>query len=95
LMHLPSTPIETLERHHDIAKSVGLHYVYLGNVAGHPFEHTYCPQCGKVVVERFGFDITDWHLDDQNCCKYCGNEIAIIGKLSSAINEDRFVSVAM
>lgn len=95
LMHLPSTPIETLEKHHNIAKGVGLNYVYLGNVAGHPFEHTYCPECGKVVVERLGFDIAGWHLDDLNCCKYCGNEIAIVGKLSSAINEDRFVSVAM
>jgi pyruvate formate lyase activating enzyme len=95
LMHLPSTPTETLERHHDIAKSVGLNYVYLGNVAGHPFEHTYCPQCGKIVVERFGFDITGWHLDDQNCCEYCGNDIAIVGKLSSSINEDRFVPVVM
>ena len=95
LMHLPATPIETLEKHHDIAKSVGLNYVYLGNVPGHPFEHTYCPECGKVVVERFGFDIAGWHLDHQNCCEYCGNEIAIVGSLSSAINEDRFVPVVM
>lgn len=95
LMHLPATPIETLEKHHDIAKSVGLNYVYLGNVPGHPFEHTYCPECGKVVVERFGFDIAGWHLDNQNCCEYCGNEIAIVGSLSSAIDEDRFVPVVM
>jgi pyruvate formate lyase activating enzyme len=95
LMHLPATPVKTLERHHDIAKSVGLDYVYLGNVPGHPFEHTYCPECGKVVVERFGFDIAGWHLDNRNCCKYCGNEIAIVGSLSSAIDEDRFVPVIM
>jgi pyruvate formate lyase activating enzyme len=95
LLHLPATPIETLEKHHNIAKSVGLNYVYLGNVPGHPFEHTYCPECGKVVVERFGFDIAGWHLDNHNCCEYCGNEIAIIGNLSSAINEDRFVPVVM
>ena len=95
LMHLPSTPVETLEKHYEVAKSVGLDYVYLGNVPGHPLEHTYCPGCNKVVVERYGFDITGWHLDNQNRCKYCGNEIAIIGQLSKAINEERFVPVIM
>jgi pyruvate formate lyase activating enzyme len=95
LMHLPATPIKTLEKHHDIAKNVGLNYVYLGNIPGHPFEHTYCPECGKVVVERFGFDIAGWHLDEKNCCEYCGNEIAIVGNLSSTVDEDRFVPVVM
>jgi pyruvate formate lyase activating enzyme len=95
LMHLPATPIKTLEKHHNVAKSVGLNYVYLGNVSAHPFEHTYCPECGKVVVERFGFDIAGWHLDEQNCCEYCGNEIAIVGNLNSAVDEDRFIPVVM
>jgi pyruvate formate lyase activating enzyme len=95
LMHLPATPIKTLEKHHEIAKNVGMNYVYLGNVTEHPFEHTYCPECGNVVVERFGFDITGWHLDDRNCCSYCGHEIAIVGTLSGAVKEDRFVSVAL
>lgn len=95
LMHLPSTPVETLEKHYEVAKSVGLDYVYVGNIPDHPLEHTYCPECNKVVVERYGFDITGWHLDNQNRCKYCGNEIAIIGQLSKAINEERFVPVIM
>ncbi len=93
MMNLPSTPIKTLEKHHTVAKKVGLNYVYLGNVPGHPLEHTYCPECGKVVVERSGFDITGWHMDDQNRCKYCGNEIAIIGHLSKSINEERFIPI--
>lgn len=40
------------------------------------------------VVERLGFDITGWHMDNQNRCKYCGNEIPIVGDLSKSINED-------
>jgi pyruvate formate lyase activating enzyme len=95
LMHLPSTPVETLEKHHAVAKEVGLNYVYLGNVPGHPLEHTYCSGCGKVVVERFGFDIGGWYLDDQNRCVYCGNEIPIVGHLSRSINEERFMPVVM
>ncbi len=95
LMHLPSTPTETLEKHHAVAKSAGLNYVYIGNVPGHPLEHTYCPECGKVVVERYGFDIGGWYLDNQNRCMYCGNEISIVGHLSKAINEERFMPVMM
>ena len=93
MMNLPPTPIGTLEKHHKVAKEVGLKYVYLGNVPGHPLEHTYCPECGKVVVERFGFDITGWHMDEQNRCSYCGNEIPIVGHLSNSIDEDRFLPV--
>ena len=94
-MNLPSTPVETLEKHHAVAKGVGLNYVYLGNIPGHPLEHTYCSGCGKVVVERFGFDIGGWYLDKQNRCVYCGNEIPIIGHLSKSINEERFMPVVM
>jgi pyruvate formate lyase activating enzyme len=95
MMNLPPTPVETLEKHHAVAKEVGLNYVYLGNVPGHPLEHTYCSGCGKMVVERFGFDITGWHMDDQNRCKYCGNEIPIVGRLSKSINEERFIPIIM
>ena len=95
LAHLPWTPVGTLEKCHAVAKSVGLNYVYIGNVPGHPLEHTYCAECGKVVVERMGFDITGWYLDDQNRCKYCGNEVPILGNLSKAVHEERFMPVTM
>ena len=45
MMEFGLTPVETLEKHHAIAKSEGLKYAYLGNVPGHPLEHTYCPEC--------------------------------------------------
>ena len=72
---------------------MGLNYVYLGNVPGHPLEHTYCAGCKRIVVERMGFDITGWHLDEQNRCAYCGNEIPIVGRLSEAAKENRFMPV--
>ena len=95
MTNLEATPIQTLEKHHKIAKEIGLNYVYIGNVPGHPLEHTYCPECGAIAVERMGFDITGWNLDARNCCKSCGNEISIAGKLSKSVNEDRFVPVIM
>src|ERR1700686_2400992 len=81
MMDLPETPIPTLERLHAIAKGEGLEYVYLGNVWGHPLEHTYCPECHSVVVERYGFMIRRWNLDAQNQCRSCGHRIPMVGRL--------------
>jgi pyruvate formate lyase activating enzyme len=81
MMDLPETPVATLVRLHGIAKEVGLEYVYLGNVWGHPLEHTYCPRCGAVAVERFGFTIRGWNLDSENRCKACRHPIPMIGHL--------------
>ena len=55
LKNLPVTPVPTLERAKAIADAEGLHYVYIGNVPGHPAQNTYCPQCRKLLVERAGF----------------------------------------
>lgn len=80
MMEFGLTPIDTLEKHHAIAKEEGLKYAYLGNVPGHPLENTYCPECKNIVVHRYGFSISGWNLDRYNCCKNCGYVIPIIGK---------------
>jgi len=95
LLYLPVTPVKTLEKHYEIAKEEGMKYVYIGNVPGHPYESTYCPECGKVVVERHGFDILSWNLDDKNRCKFCGYPIAIYGRPPPGFMSDyRFVPVS-
>ncbi len=73
--NLPPTPVSTLERSREIALSEGLHYVYLGNVPGHPGENTYCPKCGKLIIERYGYVIRKKELSG-NKCRYCGQVIA-------------------
>ncbi len=93
MMEFPRTPVETLEAHCAVAKEEGLRYVYIGNVGGHPLEHTYCPGCGAVAVRRYGFDITGWYLDKQNRCKKCGTPIPIVGSLEKTFKDDRFYSV--
>ena len=75
---------------YEIAKSEGLKYVYLGNVPGHPWEHTYCAGCNEIVVKRFGFDIHEWNLDKNNKCKFCGNQIPITGSLAKGYKQERF-----
>ncbi len=76
LTHLPPTPFETLDRCRKIAREAGLHYVYIGNVE--PWrgtENTYCPSCGKLVVGRSGYRVTEMHLNSGKCA-YCGHKIA-------------------
>ena len=90
MMEFDSTPVKTLEKHYEIAKKEGLEYVYIGNVPGHPFEHTYCPECNSIAVKRFGFDIQEWNLDEKNRCIKCQHQLPIIGTLSKNYKQQRF-----
>ena len=67
LKNLPPTALEALERAKAIADSEGLHYVYIGNVPGHPAESTYCPKCRRVVVEREGYVVKTVQLRNGKC----------------------------
>ncbi len=74
LTDLPATPKRTLEMAHAIGQAEGLQFVYLGNVAGHPAESTYCPACGQVLIERRGYRIHQNNLKG-NQCGQCGRVI--------------------
>ncbi len=74
LKDLPITPVPTLERAKAIADAEGLHYVYIGNVPGHPAQNTYCPKCSKMLVERVGFTASQV-LVRNNCCPFCQHPI--------------------
>jgi pyruvate formate lyase activating enzyme len=74
LKNLPPTPVATLERAKAIADAEGLHFVYLGNIPGHPAESTYCPKCRRAVVERTGLTVKAVHLNHGRC-KYCQEAI--------------------
>ncbi|MFC1858951.1 AmmeMemoRadiSam system radical SAM enzyme [Thermodesulfobacteriota bacterium] len=75
MLHLPPTPIATLEKAYEIAKLKGMHYPFVGNVPGHAGNHTYCPACGKAVIRRTGFFITAKNLK-QGRCNFCNEPIA-------------------
>jgi pyruvate formate lyase activating enzyme len=74
LKNLPPTPVSTLEKAREIALQEGINFVYVGNVPGHKGEHTYCPGCKQVVIERVGYHITQMNLRDGKC-KSCGRTI--------------------
>jgi pyruvate formate lyase activating enzyme len=74
MMHLPPTPISTLERAYDIGQKAGLKFIYAGNVPGHKSENTACYSCGKVIVERLGYQTKVVGLEDSRC-RFCGAEL--------------------
>lgn len=62
------TPRATLVRAREIGLEEGLHYVYLGNLAGAADgESTRCPACNTVVIERDGFSVGHRHMRGRAC----------------------------
>ena len=80
LSQVPPTPVKTLEKARQIGFEQGLKFVYLGNIPGHPGENTYCPDCHKLLIKRYGFAVVDFHLRNGNC-SYCGAKIPLVGEV--------------
>ncbi len=75
------TNVEIMEKAYMTARNVGLTYVYLGNLTGHPAENTYCPKCNEPLIKRHSYEITRWNLTKDMHCPVCENKIPIIGQL--------------
>jgi len=69
---IPSTPPETLRRARSIAMQNGIRYAYTGNVYDVEGQSTRCHQCGELLIERDGYYLGRWNLDEKGCCKGCG-----------------------
>ncbi len=76
---LTSTPTETLEMAHDIAKKEGMRFVYTGNVPGHKYENTYCPKCNALLIDRAGFRASTIKIEGGKCPS-CGEGIPVISQ---------------
>ncbi len=70
----PPTPIATLLRAAQIAREVGMRYVYLGNVRDTEFSQTRCPQCGALLIQRSGY-WTRPMWTEPGRCRACGTSI--------------------
>ena len=67
LKRLPPTPAATLEAARKRALEAGLQFVYTGNLPGHEGNHTVCPKCRTVLVERLGFQVLKNSLVHGKC----------------------------
>lgn len=70
-LRLAATEVSSLERAHRIGREAGLQFVYIGNLAGHPAQNTYCPQCEALLIERQGFQVLSRPLQTP-VCPACG-----------------------
>ena len=74
MMDTPNTQVNTLLRAAEIGYESGLHFVYAGNLPGkvRNYENTYCPACGELLIERWGFKIENNALKNGHCpkCNY-------------------------
>lgn len=61
----------------ETGRVAGLRYVYAGNLPGRVgrWEHTWCPDCGARLVERFGYTIRERRVTPAGACPDCGTRI--------------------
>ncbi len=70
-----STRLVVLEQAYQLAKDMGIKYVYLGNVADSNYAKTLCSNCHNLLVERIGYQMIIQGLDAQKCTQ-CGLKVA-------------------
>jgi len=63
----PLTAVDTLADARQAALRMGLKYVYLANVASHPGCNSYCPRCGRTLIDRAGFDVLRTAMRGGSC----------------------------
>lgn len=74
MTNLPATPIKTLEMARETAVKEGIKFAYIGNVPGHQYNSTFCPNCRKRVISRYHF--FSYKVEIKNGkCNHCGYPI--------------------
>ena len=73
---VPHTPAATLRRAREIALANGVRFAYTGNVHDPVGDTTFCPGCGRAVIERDWYELRDYRLDDAGHCRHCGHAMA-------------------
>lgn len=68
------TAVKILDRARKIGLEAGLRYVYTGNVPGGAGEDTFCYHCGQLLVDRLGFQVLKYRIEEKKCPK-CGTEM--------------------
>ena len=60
-----------------IGKQEGLRFVYAGNLPGlvGDLENTRCPACQSLLIERLGYSILNYYINEKGCCPSCNLQI--------------------
>ena len=78
LTNQPPTPLNSLVNTRDIGFKAGLRYVYTGNVPGQDSENTFCFNCGKLLIDRWGFRIQEYNIVEGRC-RHCDAHVDGVG----------------
>jgi pyruvate formate lyase activating enzyme len=60
-----------------MAESIGLAYVYIGNVYGR--DSTQCKVCDQVLISRSGYSVNMVGINQEGHCKNCGTTLDGVG----------------
>ncbi len=72
-MDKPPTPLSTIKRFIEMARE-RIDYVYPGNTPQLD-NHTYCPACGNLLIERFLYNATVKGIGPAGVCSACNKKI--------------------
>lgn len=75
MMDRPPTPPETILKAREQALSMGLKYVYAGNILTREAGNTLCPNCHKTLIRRSWHRIEEVAVSEGRC-RYCNAVIA-------------------
>ena len=75
-MTLPATPVKTMAAAREIAREK-LNHVYLGNLDLPGSAHTFCPQCGALLISRESYQVRTAGLEGNRCLN-CGTRINLV-----------------
>jgi pyruvate formate lyase activating enzyme len=72
-----NTTADVLIRACEIGAEEGLNFVYAGNLPGRVgrWEHTWCPACQALLVERLGYHILRNRIGTGGACPDCGARV--------------------
>jgi pyruvate formate lyase activating enzyme len=76
MLDKPPTPPATLKTARNIAREIGLVYVFTGNIHDPAGQSTYCHRCSELLIGRDWYDLTAWSLDAGGRCSRCGTACA-------------------
>ena len=72
MRNVPATPPTTLRKARDIARASGVRHAYVGNVHDEEADSTYCHDCGRLLIGRDWYELTEWNLTVDGTCPDCG-----------------------
>jgi pyruvate formate lyase activating enzyme len=67
MTNVPPTSASILKKARNIGMEKGLKYVYIGNLPTDEGENTYCYNCKRLLIERYGFSVSKNNIENNKC----------------------------